>query len=234
MNPEEIQRKFDELTKQISNLRADFNSQPAPLGKRFTNSLVSTNFSSGVSGWKISDNGDVEFNDGTFRGTITIGSTTGQRVSITNNTLEFYNSANALVMKLQGATDFGNNQIILAGAIFGTAQGGTDANYDAGYKLWAGGFGGTGIATFLEARNNETATDEAAISIRTDGEFWHYGLNAGVVAKFTDAGALGILDGITAPGNDADGMALIYVDTADGDLKVRFSDGVVKTLATDV
>ena len=43
---------------------------------------------------------------------------------------------------------------------------------------------------------------------------------------------LKIADGITAPGT-ATGYALIYVDTADGDLKVIFGDSVVKTLATD-
>ena len=44
--------------------------------------------------------------------------------------------------------------------------------------------------------------------------------------------AFGIADGITAPTAIA-GYAFIYVDTADGDLKVRFGDGTTKTLATD-
>lgn len=39
-------------------------------------------------------------------------------------------------------------------------------------------------------------------------------------------------DGITAP-NATVGRAKIYVDTADGDLKVKFGDGTVKTIATD-
>lgn len=46
------------------------------------------------------------------------------------------------------------------------------------------------------------------------------------------SGALGIADGITAPATVA-GMAQIYVDTADGDLKVKFGDGVVKTIVLD-
>ena len=41
-----------------------------------------------------------------------------------------------------------------------------------------------------------------------------------------------IKDGITAPSTSS-GYAYIYVDTADGDLKVKFGDGTVKTLATD-
>ena len=43
---------------------------------------------------------------------------------------------------------------------------------------------------------------------------------------------LSIEDGLTAP-SAATGKALIYVDSADGDLKVKFSDGVTKTIATD-
>ena len=39
-------------------------------------------------------------------------------------------------------------------------------------------------------------------------------------------------DGITAPGAGT-GEARIYVDTADGDLKVVFADGTVKTIVVD-
>lgn len=40
-------------------------------------------------------------------------------------------------------------------------------------------------------------------------------------------------DGITEP-NAVSGYAILFVDAADGDLKVKFSDGVVKTIVTDV
>lgn len=43
---------------------------------------------------------------------------------------------------------------------------------------------------------------------------------------------LDVTDGVTAPGA-ATGRARIYVDTADGDLKVVFADGTVKTIVTD-
>jgi hypothetical protein len=43
---------------------------------------------------------------------------------------------------------------------------------------------------------------------------------------------LDINDGITAPAA-ATGRARIYVDTADGDLKVIFADGTIKTIVTD-
>ena len=41
-----------------------------------------------------------------------------------------------------------------------------------------------------------------------------------------------LTDGVTAPSAIV-GLALIYVDTSDGDLKVRFGDGTTQTLATD-
>ena len=43
---------------------------------------------------------------------------------------------------------------------------------------------------------------------------------------------LGVTDGVAEPGT-VTGVAQIYVDTADGDLKVKFGDGTVKTIATD-
>lgn len=43
---------------------------------------------------------------------------------------------------------------------------------------------------------------------------------------------MALVDGIAAPSAQA-GRALIYVDTADGDLKVKFADGTTKTIATD-
>jgi hypothetical protein len=53
------------------------------------------------------------------------------------------------------------------------------------------------------------------------------------VAGAVNAGTFyGLVDGVTAPGTES-GYARIYVDSADGDLKVKFGDGTVKTIATD-
>jgi len=46
-------------------------------------------------------------------------------------------------------------------------------------------------------------------------------------------GQLTIPDGITAPTSNLTGKAIIYIDSADGDLKIRFSDGTVKTITID-
>jgi hypothetical protein len=51
---------------------------------------------------------------------------------------------------------------------------------------------------------------------------------AGTVA----ASYLQITDGVTAPGA-LSGVARIYVDSADGDLKVVFADGFVRTIGAD-
>jgi hypothetical protein len=53
------------------------------------------------------------------------------------------------------------------------------------------------------------------------------------VARFTAGGAFALIDGVTAPAANITGMAQIYIDSADGDLKIRFSDGTVKTIVTD-
>jgi hypothetical protein len=44
--------------------------------------------------------------------------------------------------------------------------------------------------------------------------------------------SLSIVDGIPSPNTEL-GWAQIYVDTVDGDLKIRFGDGTVKTIVTD-
>ncbi len=45
-------------------------------------------------------------------------------------------------------------------------------------------------------------------------------------------GGVGLADGITAPGTQL-GLAFLYVDVADGDLKIKFGDGTVKTIVID-
>lgn len=55
---------------------------------------------------------------------------------------------------------------------------------------------------------------------------------ANTTLTLAESGTIALTDGITAPGATA-GIAKLYVDTADGDLKVKFGDGTVKTIATD-
>jgi hypothetical protein len=50
--------------------------------------------------------------------------------------------------------------------------------------------------------------------------------------QFTTSGVFSIADGVSAPTTTA-GLAHIYVDSSDGDLKVKFGDGTVKVIAAD-
>lgn len=51
---------------------------------------------------------------------------------------------------------------------------------------------------------------------------------------FDADGVFWILDGVTAPVASVSGMAGLYIDSADGDPKIRFADGVVKIISTDL
>lgn len=55
---------------------------------------------------------------------------------------------------------------------------------------------------------------------------------ADTTLTLAETGTLALVDGITAPSATI-GLAKLYVDTSNGDLKVIFGDGIVKTLATD-
>jgi hypothetical protein len=90
--------------------------------------------------------------------------------------------------------------------------------------------GDTGAAALvgLVVQGAESQTANLA-EFKNDGGTTLSSVSAAGVA---DIPHLSITDGVTAPTNVA-GKALIYVDTADGDLKVKFADGTVKTLAAD-
>lgn len=61
---------------------------------------------------------------------------------------------------------------------------------------------------------------------------WRPDLATGLDLSDIETNILALEDGITAP-SALSGFAQIYVDSADGDLKVLFSDGTVKTIVVD-
>lgn len=90
----------------------------------------------------------------------------------------------------------------------------------------------TGALPGLFANGSDT---NISVGYRAKGTGSHIFYSAGgstVTARIGASGWFGIPDGIAAPGAQA-GFAALYVDSADGDLKVVFSDGTVKTIVTD-
>jgi hypothetical protein len=91
--------------------------------------IRSPNFITGVSGWTINQDGSVEFNNGTFRGTVTAGTFVGTHWEATADGIFFWNgvpgSGNPpifFVVRPGVTTDpFGNSLLVHAnaGAVFG-------------------------------------------------------------------------------------------------------------------
>ncbi len=62
---------------------------------------------------------------------------------------------------------------------------------------------------------------------------WRPDLSSGLDLTDIETNKVSFEDGITAPDTVA-GRAIIYVDSADGNLKIKFGDGTVARIATDV
>ena len=86
------------------------------------------------------------------------------------------------------------------------------------------------------AEKSIVITEDADLITNGDIKFRSAGANnigeAGIEAGEVHSQLLVLKDGVTAPSTFA-GQAAIYVDNADGDLKIKFSDGTVKTIVTD-
>lgn len=118
----------------------------------------------------------------------------------------------------------------------------SSANYLGGWiqLLQRGTFSG-GNARFsldMAAKNTDGTESQITLNGLTNKSFDPYptndiglGSTSGYWSHIT-SGYLRIVDGITAP-STLSGYALIYVDTADGDLKIKFGDGTVKTIVVD-
>jgi hypothetical protein len=70
------------------------------------------------------------------------------------------------------------------------------------------------------------------IGTTTDDGVNRLQVNGSVKAIYAEMNWLQILDGVAAPAT-VSGWARIYVDSADGDLKIKFGNGTVKTIVTD-
>ncbi len=80
-----------------------------------------------------------------------------------------------------------------------------------------------------------SATGRIAITTTSVEPISDLGIDLGTTTKrFNNVYQNGmvLVDGVTAPGTIS-GHAIMYVDTADGDLKIKFGDGTVKTITVD-
>ena len=68
-------------------------------------------------------------------------------------------------------------------------------------------------------------------ALRRVADLLDQGVDLPTALRLADRGYIELPDGITAPATGS--KARIYVDTADGDLKVKFSDGTVTVIAAD-
>jgi hypothetical protein len=108
---------------------------------------------------------------------------------------------------------------------FSGASTNSSSNVSLGYYSGYRETGSNKLFIDNQDRGNEAT---ARTNSLVHGEF-----NATVSSQWLRVnGILQIPDGLTAPAT-VSGYALIYVDSADGDLKIKFGDGTVKTIVTD-
>lgn len=91
-------------------------------------------------------------------------------------------------------------------------------------ETWSGSAKGSSVGFRTIA--NGTTTQTVRLEIDQDGTTNFQG------NKVANAQYYELVDGVTAPSSSS-GFARIYVDTADGDLKIIFGDGTTKTIVTD-
>lgn len=139
------------------------------------------------------------------------------------------------------------NPVVVTGCTFNEFNQSAEAQIDLGV-LWLGSVFSTGNV-FRNASAGGTCIDDnsAAALVVASGnaagaQVTNYYLKSGTNVAFDQFAVVNALrigvsglqleDGITAPGT-VSGQAQLYVDTADGDLKVKFGDGFVAVIAAD-
>jgi hypothetical protein len=126
--------------------------------------------------------------------------------------------------------------LTLSGANAQINPGTSDGSDTSNIALCGGGGAAASRGAFVRVYGNEGSS--AGNMILSSGNVTNATIAMQVNAPVTInnslqvAGYIQITDGMTAPGSST-GVARIYVDTADGDLKIVFADGTIKTIVTD-
>lgn len=171
------------------------------------------------------DNTSVNIDGGAIDGT-TIGATTPSTGAF--STLSASSTTTLLGSILTtvsgyGGVFFGAASLSASTGVFGQSSGDTTLYLNSAGAGINFRIAGTDILYF---EPTDSGSAVAAGEIRIGGG----ALVAG--KRLESKGYISVADGITAPGAGT-GQARIYVDSADGDLKVVFSDGTVKTIVVD-
>ena len=154
----------------------------------------------------------------------------------------YLGSANAFGVKWNGSA--GNSVVGLfiagmSGALRdavgnNTFQAGTGAHYLGGSQLRISATAGApavdpGAMKFNTTNSRFQGFRDQARDFCMSPAFFAHDMNDNSIDK---ALSVALKDGITAPAT-VPGYAVLYVDVADGDLKVRFGDGTIKVVAFD-
>jgi len=191
---------------------------------KLANVLQSTNYVSGTTGWEITTAGDVEFSDGTFRGTLVVGGTTlsssntlnnnqsasdittgtldASTITVTNLSADSITAGtlNANRINIDGVTlDVdGSGQLIIANDGVGSAQ---IANGAVGLTEFASGLQPVQVVSTLPASASEgdmayLTTDNKLY--RYDGSAWIKAVDGADVSTGTLPAASIVANSITA------------------------------------
>jgi len=138
--------------------------------------------------------------------------------------------ADTRVFSLSGAGIVISNSDLISrpnGVLYFSGYGGLHSGGADGLVYFADqagtGFTRLGFGSVSSASNPSLARNSAALETKLSDNSAYAQHNMSL---------LGIVDGVTAPSATV-GLAKIYVDTADGDLKVIFGDGTIKTIVVD-
>jgi hypothetical protein len=147
--------------------------------------------------------------------------------SVMNDMFPVYFSAECT--KTGGAAHFNYTNMVTADMYFGGDRNVASYHGYADFIEHAGS--GTITALYHYEANGVTISGGGTITSETG---FYSGVPAGTnkLSFHADGAPIGLKDGIAAP-STISGVAQLYVDTADGDLKVKFGDGTVKTIVVD-
>lgn len=208
------------------------------VGTDFTGVRLS---SSGLHSYKANTTRAIVDNTGVYYYATTVGSRIGLKdnnsrawLTIEDGWAKFvnYSGGQALQAGLYGGTT-GTGAVWgwrysaageYAAAVKGDVLSGTGVSSDILYGLW-------GTATGDGAQTNAIAVKAEFIGSGTGYALYASGAHSFIDVQL-ETPILALTDGISAPAATS-GVAKIYVDTSDGDLKVIFGDGTIKTIVVD-